>query len=142
MMNHAWHLTNVEYVVVTTLIVQIAVECQMETVHLVMEHAVLADLIFLRVLATAMAMSLMNVGFAEGQASLRALVTATATYSMNVEFVEGQVSLRASVTATAMSSMNAVSVGEQEFLLAFAIVQATPSTIAAFAEATTLVVPT
>ena len=108
-----------EYVAVTTRIVQIAVECQMETVHLVMEHAVLADLIFLRVRATAMAMSLMNVGFAEGQASLRALVT-----------------------ATAMSSMNAESVGEQEFLLAFAIVPATPSTTAAYVVATILVVPT
>ncbi|OUU17726.1 MAG: hypothetical protein CBC05_04210 [Crocinitomicaceae bacterium TMED45] len=135
-------MTNVEYVAVTTLIVQTAVECQMETVHLVMEHAVLADLIFLRVRATAMAMSLMNVGFAEGQASLRALVTATAMSSMNVAFVEGQASLRASVTATAMSSMNAESVGEQEFLLAFAIVPATPSTTAAYVVATTLVVPT
>ena len=131
-----------EYVAVTTLIVQIAVECQMETVHLVMEHAVLADLIFLRVLATAMAMSLMNVGFAMEQASLRALVTATAMSSMNVAFVVGQASLRASVTATAMSSMNAESVGEQEFLLAFAIVPATPSTTAACVVVTTLVVQT
>ena len=114
----------------------------METVHLVMEHAVLADLIFLRVRATAMAMSLMNVGFAEGQASLRTLVTATAMLSMNVAFVEGQASQRASVTATAMSSMNAESAGEQEFLLAFVIVPATPSTTAAYVVATTLVVPT
>ena len=66
-----------------------------------------------------MAMSLMNAGFAEGQASLRALVT-----------------------ATAMSSMNAESAGEQEFLLAFVIAPAAPSTTAAYAEVTTLVVPT
>ena len=57
-------------------------------------------------------------------------------------FVEGQASLRALVTATAMSSMNAESVGEQEFLLAFAIVPATPPTTAACVVATTLVVPT
>ena len=131
-----------EYVAVTTLIVQTAVECQMETVHLVMEHAVLADLIFLRVRATAMAMSLMNAEFAEEQASLRARATAMAMSLMNVGFAEGQASLRALVTATAMSSMNAESVGEQEFLLAFAIVPATPSTTAACVVATTLVVPT
>jgi hypothetical protein len=77
-------LTNVEYVAVTTLIVQTAVECQMETVHLAMEHAVLADLIFLRARATAMAMSLMNAEFAEGQASLRARATAMAMSLMNV----------------------------------------------------------
>ena len=53
----------------------------------VMEHAVLADLIFLRVLATAMAMSLMNA--CGGTGIPEALVTATAMSSMNVAFMEG-----------------------------------------------------